>query len=78
MIHRNAHKTNDDLQTSIKMTYGQAEIWLCDMLINGIAESDMVINDSLTNENDANMNVKLLKAYKHKREKDTNDSHENT
>ena len=48
------------------------------MLINGIAESDMVINDSLTNENATNRNVKLLKAYKHKREKDTNDSHENT
>ena len=78
MIHRNTHKTNVDLQTSIKMTYGQAEIWLCDMLMNGIAESDMVINDSLTNENNTNRNVKLLKMDKHKSEKDTNDSYENT
>ena len=78
MIHRNTHKVNDDLQTSIKMTYGQAEIWLCDTLINGTAESDMVINDSLTNENTRNMNVELLKTDKHKSEKDTNDSYENT
>ena len=78
MIHRNTHKLNDDLQTSIKMTYGQAEILFCDTLINGTAESDMVINDSLTNENTRNMNVTLLKIYKHKRGKDTNDSYENT
>ena len=26
MIHRNAYETNDDLQTNIKMTYGQAAI----------------------------------------------------
>ena len=60
------------------MTYGQAEIWFCDMLINGNAESDMVINDSLTNENTTNRNVELLKAYKRKSEKDTNNSYENT
>ena len=78
MIHRNTHKVNDDLQTSIKMTYGQAEIWFCDTLINGNAESDMVINDSLTNENTRNRNVELLKIDKHKSEKDTNESYENT
>ena len=48
------------------------------MLINGTAESDMVITDSLTNENTRNRNVKLLKIDKRKSEKDTNDSYENT
>ena len=48
------------------------------MLINGTAESDMVINDSLTNENARNRNVELLKIDKHESEKDTNDSYENT
>ena len=48
------------------------------MLINGTAESDMVINDSLTNENTRNRNVELLKIDKRESEKDTNDSYENT
>ena len=38
----------------------------------------MVIDDSLANGNTRNRNVKLLKIDKRKREKDTNDSYENT